>query len=86
MHLLVLGVILCGLYFFGQFRKNAKIVLPAVLIAFLASGILCVLFRPLMAEYDAPSLLGAFFVLGTTFYAVWRRFFSKVSQSSKKRL
>ena len=85
MSFLVLGVILCGLYFFGQFRKNAKIVPPAVFIAFLISGILCVVFRPYMTEFDLPSVLGAFFVLGTAFYAVWRRFYSP-QKKSKKRL
>jgi len=85
MSFLVLGAILCGLYFFGQFRKNAKIILPAVLIAFLAAAALCVFFRPYMAEFDLPSVLGAFFVLGTAFYAVWRRFYAP-QKKSKKRL
>lgn len=84
MDFFILGMILCALFFWIQFRKGIPIIWPAVAIAFLAGGILCVLFRPYAAELDTLSLIGAWFVLGTTFYALWRRFFSKQKKSRKR--
>ena len=84
MDLLVLGVILCGLFFWGQFHKSMKIIWPAVVIAFLTSSLLCVLSKPWMPETDISSVIGAWFVMGTAFYAVWRRFFSSRKKNSKK--
>ncbi|MBE6969682.1 MAG: hypothetical protein E7442_06140 [Ruminococcaceae bacterium] len=83
MSFLVLGVILCGLFFWGQIHKSCRILWPAVAISFLAGGILCVVFRPTMTEFDTASVIGAWFVLGTTFYALWRRF-SKQKKNNKR--
>ena len=84
MSFLVLGVILCGLYFWGQFHKNIKIVWPLAAITFLIAGILCVIFRPYMTDFDLPSIIGAWFVLGTAFYALRQRFFSKPKKTKKR--
>lgn len=84
MDFFILGMILCALFFWIQFRKGIPIIRPAVVIAFLAGGILCVLFRPYAAELDTLSLIGAWLVLGTAFYAIWRRFFSKQKKSRKR--
>lgn len=77
MDLLVLGVILCGLFFWGQYHKDIKIIWPAVLIAFLTGVTLCVISRPWLQEADTPSVIGACFVMGTAFYAIWSRFLRK---------
>ena len=84
MQLLVLGVILTGLYFWGQYHKDLPIILPAVVVSFLLAAALCVVTRPWTHEADLPSLLGAGFVLGTAFYAVWRRFLFKPKKGKKK--
>ena len=84
MNLLVLGVILCGLYFWGQFHKNVPIVWPVVLVTFLISSVLCVVSKGWMGETDIASVIGAWFVIGTALYAVWRRFLCKKKKNSKR--
>lgn len=85
MHLLVLGSILCALYFYGQYVKNAVIPAKAVLAAFAVAALLCAVARMQMPETDLPSLLGCWFIFGTTFYALWRRFFKSGKKNTKKK-
>ena len=85
MDLLVLGAILCVLFFWGQIRKNIRVLWPTVAVAFLTGGVLCALGRWFVSEFDTPSLIGAWLILGTAFYAFWRRFFHS-GKKNKKRL